>query len=211
MSPPGGWAAATMSADSEPRGNIPLLPPRTWNGSYSGTVMPDEAPTPWKIVRKGPVDLSLDEDGALRILDDGSQSGELVYASRDWEWTPAGTAEIDVCIRVRSCTAPGGCMLRVADGLHEEVFTFFPDKVFTNRSGRSAEVDLATDYVTLRITIGGEDFAVKHGDRILIDGHGLFAAPAYQGRRSIHFGSGSSAAKGEALWQSLQYRISEER
>jgi len=211
MSPPGGWAAATMSPDSEPRGDIPLLPPRTWEAGYSGDVMPDQAATPWKIVRKGPVDLSLNEDGALRILDDGSQNGEFVYASRDWDLTPAGTAEIDVCIRSLSCTGPGGCMLRVADGQHEEVFTFFPDKVITNRSGRSAELDLASDYVTLHITVGGEDFAVKHGDRILIDGRGLLAAPAYQGRRAIHFGSGSSAAKGEALWKSLHYRITEER
>jgi len=211
MSPPGGWAAATVSQDSEPRGVIPLLPPRTCEARYSGSVMPDKATPPWKIVKRERTEMSLDESSVLRILDDGNHGGEFVYASRDWELTPAGNAEIDVCIRVTSCTGPGGSMLRVADGQHEEVFTFFPDKIITNRSGRNAALDLAADYVTVRITVGGEDFAVEHGDRILIDGRGLFAAPAYQGRRAIHFGSGSSAAKGEALWKSLHYRITEER
>lgn len=102
-------------------------------------------------------------------------------------------------------------MLRVADGQHEEVFTFFPDRIITNRSGRTAPLDCESDFVTLRISVGGEDFTVKHDDRVLIDGRGLFAAPAFQGRRAIHFGSGSSAAKGEALWKSLRYRITEQR
>jgi len=211
LSPPGGWTAASLSPELEPRGETPLLPPRQWEATYSGTVMPDKAPTPWKIVKQGRAEVSLDDNGALRIVDDGDHSGELVYVSRDWELTPDGNAEVDVCLRVLSCTRPGGSMLRVADGAHEEVFTFFPDRVFTNRSNRSAPVNLASEFVTLRITVGGEDFAVRHGDRVLIDGRGFFAAPAFQGRRAIHFGSGSSAAKGEALWKSLQYRISESR
>lgn len=211
MMPPDGWKAATLGTNVEPRGKIPLLPPRTWEGSYLGNVMPEAAATPWEIVRVGRADVSLNQQGGLRILDDGDQGGEMAYVCRHWELTPAGIAEVDLCIRVVSCTAPGGCMLRVADGQHEEVFTFFPDKVITNRSGRSAAVDLASDFVTLRITIADEDYVVKHGDRVLIDGRGLFAAPAHQGRRVIHFGSGSSAARGEALWKSLEYHISEER
>jgi hypothetical protein len=188
-----------------------LLPPRTWEANYAGNVMPDKAAVPWKIIKEGRADMSLDEDGALRIVDDGDRGGEMIYLSRDWELTPTGSAEVDVCIRVLSCTGPGGCMLRVADGQHEEVFTFFPDRVSTNRSGRKAPLDCASEFVSLRITVGGEDFAVRHGDRILIDGRGLFAAPAFQGRRVIHFGSGSSAAKGEARWKSLQYRVTENR
>lgn len=211
MLPPGGWTTASLSQASEPRGQIPLLPPRTWEGGYTGNVLPGKAAMPWKIFKEGRASLSLDEDGALRIVDEGDHGGEMIYLSRDWELTPAGSAEVEVCLRVLSCTGPGGCMLRVADGQHEEVFTFFPDRVITNRSRREAAFDCASDFVMLHITVGGEDFSVKHGDRILIDGRGLFGAPAFQGRRAIHFGSGSSAAKGEALWKSLHYRISEER
>ncbi len=99
----------------------------------------------------------------------------------------------------------------MADGEHEEVFTFFPDRVFTNRSGRSTAVDLASEFTRLRVTVGGDDFTVRQGDRVLIDGRGLFAAPAYGGRRVVQFGSGSSAARGEALWKSLDYRICQPR
>ncbi len=211
MLPPGGWTTASLSLDAEPRGQVPLLPPRTWEGDYTGNVMPDKAAMPWKIVKEGRASVSLDENDALRIVDAGDHGGEMIYLSRDWELTPTGTVEVDVCLRVFSCTGPGGCMLRVADGRHEEVFTFFPDRVITNRSGRDAPLDCASDFVTLRITVGDEDFSLKHGDRTLIDGRGLFAAPAFQGRRAIHFGSGSSAAKGEALWRSMRYRITEMR
>lgn len=208
---PGGWKEAVLSENVEPRGQIPLLPPRTYECGYSGNVLPDKAAAPWKIFKQGRAEMSLDDNGALRILDNGDGGGEMVYAGRDWELTPAGHAEIDVCLRVLSCTGPGGCMLRVADGQHEEVFTFFPDKVITNRSRMSAAVDLASGDLRLHITVGGDDFAVRLGDRLLIDGRGLFAAPAYQGRRAIHFGSGSSSAKGEALWESLRYCITEKR
>jgi hypothetical protein len=210
-SPPEGWSEATLSRQLEARGTIPLLGPATWEGGYSGGALPEAADPPWEVLGKGRARVSLAEGGALRICDEGDGAGELIHASRDWELTPEGNAEIDVCLRVLSCTGPGGCMLRVADGEHEEVFTFFPDRVFTNRSGRSAAVDLASEFATLRVTVGGDDFAVWQGDRVLIDGRGLFAAPAYRGRRVVQFGSGSSAARGEALWKSLDYRICQPR
>ena len=98
-------------------------------------------------------------------------------------------------------------MLLVADGRHEEVFTFFPDRVITNRSGMSAPIDLTPDFVKLRIVVRGSDFTLTLGDKTLLDGRGRFSAPAHQGRRVIQFGSRSSAARGEALWKSVRYRI----
>ena len=99
-------------------------------------------------------------------------------------------------------------MLRVADGAHEEVFTFFPDRVVTNRSGLSEAIDLSSDFVDLKITLGGDDFKVWGPDEgLLIDGRGKFQAAAYQGRRTLDFGCGSSAGKGEALWKSIRYRV----
>lgn len=98
-------------------------------------------------------------------------------------------------------------MLRVADGADEEVFTFFPDRIFTNRSRRTHKIDLASGFVGLVIRVRGDDFSVRSGGRMLIDGQGLFTAPAYQGRRTIDFGSGSSAGTGDAHWKWLRYRI----
>lgn len=136
----------------------------------------------------------------------------MVYVSREWELRPERTSVIDVRLKVLSCTAPGGCMLRVADGEHEEVFTFFPDRIFTNRSALSSEIDLSSDFVDLKIAIGGDGFKVwGPGEILLIDGRGKLTAPAYQGRRTLDFGCGSSAGKGEALWKSLSYLVVDPR
>ena len=139
----------------------------------------------------------------------------MVYVSRDWEFRPGRSAEINLRLKVAACSAPGGCMLRVADGAHEEVFTFFPDRIFTNRSRRMHKIDLASGFVGLVIRVPGHnfrvwasgDFTVRSGERMLIDGQGLFTAPAYQGRHTIDFGSGSSAGTGDAHWKWLRYRI----
>ena len=209
--PPGGWQQASLGSQIEPRRGQPLAPPQVWQGGFTDGAIPEQADSPWKIVKQGRAQAAVDKSGALRIVDDGTQAGEMIHFSRTWELTPDRIAEIDLRLRVISCTGPGGCMLRVADGSHEEVFTFFPDKVFANRSRRNAAIDLASDYVTLQITVGGGDFAVMLKDRVLIDGQGLFTAPAYRGRQVIEFGSGSSAAKGAGLWKSLNYRITEHR
>ena len=205
MLPPGGWSSARLNSEMTPRGTIPLAPAPVWEGAYSGSARPEP---PWRITKNGATKIAVDEAlGALRILDAGKFGNEMVYVSRDWELRPGRAAEIHVSLKVAACTAPGGCMLRVADGKHEEVFTFFPDRIFTNRSRRSHGIDLSSEFVDLQISVGGDDFVVRTGDRVLIDGEGLFMAPAYQGRRTIDFGGGSSAGTGDALWQSLRYRI----
>lgn len=211
LQPPGGWKGATMGADAAARGDIPLLEERTWTGSYPPANDPDAVFPDWSIVKGGDANTRRGADRVIRIYDHGSGGGEMAYLRRDWELTPRRRAEIEVRLKVIDCTAPGGCMLRVADGRHEEVFTFYPDRIATNRSGLSAPVDLAGDFTTLHIAIGGEDFSVRQGDTVLLDGAGKLAAPAAGGRREIHFGSGSSSARGEALWEKVSYRVIEKR
>ncbi len=205
MQPAGDWQQAELAEEITLRGTIPLAPPPVWKGDYSGTARPE---APWKITKNGSTKIAVDApSGALRVLDGGKFGNEMVYVSREWELRSNRTAVIDVRLKVLSCSAPGGCMLRVADGTHEEVFTFFPDRVYTNRSRLTQKIDLASDFVDLRIAIGGDGFTVHSGDRLLLDGKGHFSAPAYQGRRTLDFGSGSSAGTGEALWKSLRYQV----
>ena len=206
MQPPGGWQVAELAREITPRGTIPLAPPPVWKGEYSGIARPER---PWRITKNGSTRIAVDESSsALRILDEGKFGNEMAYVSREWELRPGRTVEIDVSLKVLSCSAPGGCMLRVADGVHEEAFTFFPDRIYTNRSGLTHKMDLASGFVDLRISLDGDSFAVRSGNSLLIDGKGLLKAPAYQGRRTLDFGCGSSSGTGEALWRSLRYQIS---
>lgn len=124
---------------------------------------------------------------------------------------PGRKAEIHIEVKVISCAAPGGCMLRIADGRNEEAFTFYPDRILANRSGLEAPIDLASDFAKLRIIVKDSGYRVYSSDRELLDGRGKFTSPAYGGRQVIHFGGGSSSGQGEALWKEVRYQITEER
>lgn len=197
---------ASLDPEVEHREQIPLAEPKVWRGEYTGDCLPDQCSTPWTVVKHGRASLKLD-DGALRICDAGDQAGEMVFCASEWELKPGYRAVIDVCLRAISCTSKGGVMLLVANGDREEVFTFFPDRIHTNRSNLTHAIDLASDFVTLRIIVEDEDFVVEHGGRPVLDGPGRFVAHAHDGRRVIQFGSRSSAAKGEALWRLVRYKV----
>ena len=211
LQPEEGWSDATFVEDRVLRGDIPLLKQRQWTGSYPPADDPDTVFPYWSIKKLGDANTRRGPDRIIRIYDRGSGANEMAYLRRNWELTPQRKAEIELRLKVVSCTGPGGCMLRVADGQHEEVFTFYPDKVTTNRSGLSAEIDLVSDFVHLSIELGGDSFFVRRGDKLLLDGSGKFAAPAQAGRRIIHFGCGSSSSQGEALWEKVDYRVIEKR
>ncbi len=211
LRPEGDWGTAKLMPDRIMQRNIPLLMERTWTGSYPPQASPDSITPYWTVTKSGDANTKREPDRILRIYDRGRGGGEMAHLGRDWELTPNRRAEIEVRLRVISCSAPGGCMLRIADGLHEEAFTFYPDRIAANRSGQSAAMDLSSEFVTLKIEIGDDSYKVSAGDKVLLDGRGKFTAPAHGGRRVIHFGSGSSGGQGEALWQTVTYRVIERR
>lgn len=211
LSPPGGWATASINPARTPRGTIPLLKQRTWTGSFPPLEDPDAIAPYWQVTKSGNANTKREPERVLRIYDHGSGGGEFAHLGRTWELTPDRRAEIEVALRVISCSAPGGCMLRVADGRSEEAFTFFPDRILANRSGLSAPVDLSSDFVTLQISAAASGFQLHSGGKTLLDGRNRFTSPASSGRRIIHFGSGSSSGQGEALWKLVRYRIIEDR
>ncbi|MFT4689575.1 MAG: hypothetical protein ACI9OD_001783 [Limisphaerales bacterium] len=211
LRPEGDWRTAKLQPDRIMQRNIPLLKERIWTGSFPSQKNPEAITPYWTVTKSGDANTKREADRILRIYDHGSGGGELAHLGRDWELTSNRRAEIEVRLRVISCSAPGGCMLRIADGTHEEAFTFFPDRIAANRAGQSAAIDLASEFVTLQIKVGGDGYTVSAGDRLLLDGRGRFTAPAHGSRRVIHFGSGSSAGQGEALWQTVSYRVIERR
>jgi hypothetical protein len=211
LSPKGGWQTAKLNAGRTMQGKIPLLKERIWNGSFPPVKNPDAITPYWTVTKSGDANTKREADRIIRIYDHGSGGGELAHLGRDWELTPNRRAEIEIRLRVISCSAPGGCMLRLADGRHEEAFTFYPDRIAANRSGQSAAIDLSSEFVTLQIKVGDGGYTVSVGDRVLLNGRGKFTAPAHASRRIIHFGSGSSAGQGEALWQAVAYRVIKRR
>ena len=202
---------AKINPTRVPRGETPLLRQRTWMGAFPPVKDPEAIAPYWQITKSGNANTKREPGRVLRIHDRGSGGGEFAHLGRTWALTPERRAEIEVTLRVVACTAPGGCMLRIADGQSEEAFTFFPDRVLANRSGLTAPVDLASDFTTLRITVDGSGFQLFAGEDIVLDGRNRFTSPANGGRRVIHFGCGSSGGKGEALWKRVHYRIVEER
>ncbi|MFT5468459.1 MAG: hypothetical protein ACI8UO_003568 [Verrucomicrobiales bacterium] len=211
LQPSGDWHDAKISPEKTPRGTIPLLKERVWTGSYPPVADPDAITPYWTVHKQGDANTERQPNRVLRIYDRGSGGGEMAYLGREWKLTPERTARINLRLKVASCSGPGGCMLRVADGTHEEVFTFYPDKITTNRSGLSAAIDLASEFVDLQITLSSDDFVVSRDSTVLLDGSAKFSAPAHAGRRLIQFGGGSSSATGEALWSKVEYRVVEQR
>lgn len=211
LNPQGGWQNAKLNSDRTMQRNIPLLKERSWTGSYPPLKDPDAIAPYWSVTKHGNANTKREAGRVLRIYDRGSGGGEMAHLGREWELTPGRQAEIELRLRVLSCSAPGGCMLRIADGKHEEAFTFYPDRIAANRAGQSAPVDLSSEFVTLQIKIGEGGYQVTVGERPLLDGRGKFTSPAQGDRRIIHFGSGSSGGQGEALWQKVSYRITERR
>jgi hypothetical protein len=211
LNPEGGWHNGKLDPTKTMQGAIPLLKERTWTGSYPPAENPDAVTPYWHVTKSGDANTQRGPDRIIRIYDRGSGGGEFAHLGRSWQLTPERRAEIEVRLKVISCSAAGGCMLRIADGRNEEAFTFYPDRIGANRSGQSAPIDLAADFVTLQIKIGDGGYQISSGGKALLDGSGKFSAPAPGGRQMIHFGSGSSGGQGEALWQNVSYRVIESR
>lgn len=144
------------------------------------------------------------EEG-LRIVDATTEKDSGRLYSMPWK-VPAQGAEAQARVRCIACSAPWGVSLSVADGVHEEGVTLYPDRVELSNARVSVPFVTTDRFHTYRIRFGGTDIQVWADGQLLIDGKGKFTAPAYGARSQLSFGAGSSAATGEAIWQSVRYR-----
>jgi len=177
-----------------------------WEVTFAGDVLPDKATPAWSGAPQPNTSATVADEGLL-ISDLGTAKGELIFFTRGWSVEPEFGATVEVALQVRSCSDVAGVALLVADGVHEECVTYFPDRVSSHKSDLSVTMD-ATDRVHVyRVETVGEDVRLWIDGVLAYDGKGKFASPAYDGRNVVGFGSISSAATGEGIWKSVKYAV----
>ncbi len=177
-----------------------------WEVVYSGDVAPGEATPTWSGAPQPNTSATV-VDGGLRIADEGTVKGELIFFTRGWGIEPELGATVEVSLKVASCSAPAGVALLVADGKHEECLTFYPDRVASHKTDLAVTMDTTDRFHTYRVSIAGDDLRLWVDGEPAYDGTGKFTSAAYEGRNVVGFGSISSPATGEAIWKTVRYAM----
>ncbi len=172
--------------------------------TYDASILPGEARPPWSCQQIANCSVSV-EDGVLHVQDNGASQGELQFISFPWGAIPDRPHAVEARVKVASCSGPAGVTLLAADGIREIGLTLFPDRIEIHRLDVRAEVDLASDFHLVRIEMIGDDALVKLDGKTLIDLAGKSTWDAHSGRNIVGFGSLSSAATGEAWWDSVTW------
>lgn len=141
----------------------------------------------------------------LRVVDSSTAKGSGRFFHVDWHVLPDKGAVVEARLKAVSCSEPWGVAILVSDGVHEEGVTFFPQQVMLAGSRMAAPLDAAGAFHTYRIEIKASDIRVWADGRLLIDGRGKFTQAAHARRNQVGFGSASSSATGEAVWQSVRF------
>lgn len=142
----------------------------------------------------------------LRVLDPSIEKGSGRFYELAWRVNPDQGATVEARLKAVSCSIPYGVSLMVADGVHEDAVTFFPDKITLVGAKLSIPFDAAGAFHTYRIQICGTDIKLWADEQLLLDGTGRFTTGAHHKRSQIGFGCGSSAATGEAIWQFVRFQ-----
>jgi len=201
------YAVALFFASSVLHAGEPLSPDRTvpWDATYEPTGLPEQATPPWHASLGANTDASLTE-GALRVVDRGTQDRELRFYSWPWQASPREGAVAEVCLKVVSCSGPAGVLLLVADGRRELGLTFYPDRVEAHNVPEIAyRMDTSDDFHVYRVWLCRDDLKLWVDGKLAVEGAGKLTWEAHRGRNLVGFGSCSSAATGEAVWKQVRY------
>ncbi|MBM3474987.1 MAG: exo-alpha-sialidase [Armatimonadetes bacterium] len=149
-------------------------------------------------------------DEGLVVADTSTEKGSGRHYMLDWRADPARGAALEARVKAVSCSQPWGCGMSVADGVHEESLSIFPDKLLLVNAKQEFPFDAAGGFHTYRLEIKGEDIRLFADDKLLFDGAGAFttAAPLNPPRNQCGFGCGASSATGEAIWEWVRFRSS---
>ena len=170
---------------------------RAWRTEDFGTVIHPMAGSPRAVATVS--------DGSLHVVDTGTQAGDLVVMQRYWRAAPETCSTVEARVRVAACQGLAGVMLGVADGVHEDLLTLYPDRIELNQAKLSHAMDTTHAFHVYRIDIRGTNVSVIADGKQVIDGTGRFICPAHEGRNQLSFGAGSSAATGEAFWDWVRW------
>ena len=178
--------------------------PATWEAVYSADVLPADASPRWGSAPRENTSAEVTEDG-LRIIDAGTEKGNLCFFTRPWSAEPGHGAQVEVTVKVAGCSDRAGVYVLIADGVHEDGITLFPDRVHSHRGEFSIPFNTTDDFHTYRLAIGDGSLKVWADGELVHDG--AFSAEAHEGRNVVGFGSISSAATSEATWKSVKYAL----
>ena len=144
----------------------------------------------------------------LLIADNSAEKGSGRFYTLNWGADPTSGAALEARVKVVSCSEAWGVSMMVTDGIHEESLTLFPDRLELVDAKLSVAFDAAAQFHTYRMEIKGTDLRLFVDGELLVDASGKFTTPARcdPPRNQCAFGSGSSAAKGEAVWQWVRYQ-----
>lgn len=142
-------------------------------------------------------------DGALRVADRGTESGDYHYWRSAWGAGPEGKAVVEARVKVVS----GSSFILISNGSGEERIGLWPDRVelFHNRAKRFA-LDTAGDFHVYRVEIEGADLRVHVDGQLRIDASGSFRGHGGGGRNEVAFGAANSPGLGEAIWDYVRAR-----
>jgi hypothetical protein len=146
-------------------------------------------------------------DGVLHLTDTSKAPGSCAMLGAQWNADPAGATELDGQVKLIAAEGNCGMCLDVADGVHEDALSLYPDHIALWGAGLTYAMDTTDDFHTYRVRIQGGDVQVFADGRLVLDGKGKFVQPAEGGRNNCQFGAGSSTATGEALWKTMRFQM----
>ncbi len=193
--------AAFGAAGWPPEGDL------EWDGIYEARVTPMASVPSWRENIGGNTDYKLEDDG-LRIIDSGTDSGNLHFYAISWRARPEDGAVVEGRIKLINNTSRSGAFLHASDGVHETSITLFPDYLSINLENEEEfrhEMNTTDAFHTYRLAVRNTDCCVWVDGTLVFDGTGKFTTPAYSGRNRVMFGSCSSAAESEALYADVRY------
>jgi hypothetical protein len=183
---------------------VPREDPAVWKTVYDDDGFHFEPPIVWLWHGRPPFSERTSE--GLRIVDPSDQPVSIRIYQAPWDADPDRWAEAEVTMKAISCSASFGSAITVANGMREEMVTFFTNRIELSRAGIDIPFDCGGGFHTYRVKIKGEDILVHADDELLFDGTGRLTYPAAGGRNTYGFGAMANAAMGEAIWKRVRYR-----
>lgn len=184
----------------------------TWLVEYQGDKLPA---APWTAVASPQATL---EDGALRLVDSGSDFGHF---RAPWRADDGQEIVVEAEVKVNSVTGAiagkstnslwpwrdgAPVMLQVSDGRHQEGLVLFTSQA-ASFTDRFIPMSTTNGFHTYRLVIRGNDMRITVDGRQQVEGQGAFWKPADSPEPFIQFGSSAKTATGDALWKSVRLGV----
>lgn len=180
-----------------------------WDGIYDAKDTPMASMPSWREHMGGNTEYKLEEDG-LRVIDSGTERGNLHFYAIPWRARPEDGAVVEGRIKLIDNTSRSGAFLHASNGAHETSITLFPGYLSVNLENDEEsrhEMDTTDGFHTYRLAVRNTDCYVWVDGALVFDGTGKFTKPAHSGRNRVMFGSCSSAAESEAVYADVRYVV----